>query len=89
MLGLRRGRVVGVDELIDALWGEELPADGVRRRSRRHTADEREERMLQMTSSLLVSTLVSMGAGLWMVRAAIAKRLLAWRKIDRNQRSRR
>jgi predicted ATPase/DNA-binding SARP family transcriptional activator len=26
MLGLRRGRVAGVDELIDALWGEELPA---------------------------------------------------------------
>ena len=26
LLALRRGRVVGVDELIDALWGEELPA---------------------------------------------------------------
>ena len=26
LLGLRRGRVVGVDELIGALWGEELPA---------------------------------------------------------------
>ena len=25
-LGLRKGRVVAVDELIDALWGEELPA---------------------------------------------------------------
>ena len=26
VLALRRGRVVGVDELIDALWGEQLPA---------------------------------------------------------------
>ena len=26
LLALRRGRVVGVDELVDALWGEELPA---------------------------------------------------------------
>ncbi len=26
MLALRRGRVVGVDTLVDALWGEELPA---------------------------------------------------------------
>jgi predicted ATPase/DNA-binding SARP family transcriptional activator len=26
MLALRRGRVIPVDELIDALWGEELPA---------------------------------------------------------------
>jgi predicted ATPase/DNA-binding SARP family transcriptional activator len=26
LLGLRRGRVVGVDELIGALWGKELPA---------------------------------------------------------------
>jgi predicted ATPase/DNA-binding SARP family transcriptional activator len=26
LLALRRGRVVGVDELIDALWGEQLPA---------------------------------------------------------------
>ena len=26
LLALRSGRVVGVDELIDALWGEELPA---------------------------------------------------------------
>ena len=26
MLALRRGRVVGVDALVDALWGEELPA---------------------------------------------------------------
>jgi predicted ATPase/DNA-binding SARP family transcriptional activator len=26
LLALHRGRVVGVDELIDALWGEELPA---------------------------------------------------------------
>ena len=26
VLALRRGRVVGVDELIDALWGENLPA---------------------------------------------------------------
>jgi predicted ATPase/DNA-binding SARP family transcriptional activator len=26
VLGLRHGRVVAVDELIDALWGEELPA---------------------------------------------------------------
>jgi predicted ATPase/DNA-binding SARP family transcriptional activator len=26
LLALRRGRVVGVDDLVDALWGEELPA---------------------------------------------------------------
>ncbi|HEV2875629.1 MAG TPA: winged helix-turn-helix domain-containing protein, partial [Thermoleophilaceae bacterium] len=26
VLALRHGRVVAVDELIDALWGEELPA---------------------------------------------------------------
>ena len=26
LLALRCSRVVGVDELIDALWGEELPA---------------------------------------------------------------
>jgi DNA-binding SARP family transcriptional activator len=26
LLALHRGRVLGVDELIDALWGAELPA---------------------------------------------------------------
>ena len=26
LLALRRGRVVGVDSLIDALWGDDLPA---------------------------------------------------------------
>ncbi len=44
---------------------------------------------MQVHDSFLLPALVSMGAGLWMVRAGLAKRLLAWRTIERDRRWRR
>jgi hypothetical protein len=44
---------------------------------------------MQTQSQLLVPALVTMSAGLWMVRAGIAKRRLAWRKSEKDRRRRR
>ena len=41
---------------------------------------------MNTTSSSLVPAFISMSVGLWMVRAGLAKRLLAWRKIERDRR---
>lgn len=44
---------------------------------------------MNLAGSSFLPALISVSAGLWMVRAGVAKRMLAWRKIDRDRRTRR
>lgn len=49
---------------------------------------EEEEEDVNPTISSLAPALISMSAGVWMVRAGLGKRMLAWRPLERPRRRR-